>query len=96
MNDRKNARVGRAPALAVALAALLATAELAAAKTQPPSPSATPSPPAAKKSLSDSPYSNGAPPITGGFTDTSQGGTRTSGDPMAAPPGVAPAKPAVK
>src|SRR5687767_14725139 len=40
----------------------------------------------AGKSLSDSPYANGAPPITGGFTDTTQGGKKTSGDPLAIPP----------
>jgi hypothetical protein len=44
--------------------------------------------PKSGKSLSDSPYQNGAPPITGGFTDTSQGGKKTSGDPLAVPPGV--------
>src|SRR2546421_9253103 len=36
-------------------------------------------------SPTDSPYKNGAPAITGGYTDTSQGGTKTSGD-MPAPP----------
>lgn len=45
------------------------------------------------KSLSDSPYEKGAPPITGGYTDTSQGGTKTSGDPLAAPPGAVKAPP---
>lgn len=78
-----NARVNRTSWLAAALAVALATAPSAMAQS--------PTPPPAKKSLSDSPYSSGPPPITGGFTDTSQGGTRTSGDPMAAPPGVAPA-----
>jgi hypothetical protein len=41
-------------------------------------------PPKSGKSLSNSPYQNGAPPITGGFTNTSQG-AKTSGDPMAVP-----------
>jgi hypothetical protein len=31
-------------------------------------------------SMSDSPYKNGPPPITGGYTDTSQGGTKGSGE----------------
>jgi hypothetical protein len=44
--------------------------------------------PPSGKSHTDSPYANGAPAITGGFTDTSQGGKKTSGDPMAIPPGV--------
>lgn len=36
--------------------------------------------PAEKKpSISDSPYSGGPPPVTGGFTDTWQGGKKTSG-----------------
>jgi len=43
-----------------------------------------------KPSLSDSPYKNGPPPITGGYTDTSQGGTKGSGDMQALPPGVKP------
>jgi len=37
-------------------------------------------------SLTDSPYKNGPPPISGGYTDTSQGGTKTSGDMPVAPP----------
>ena len=41
-----------------------------------------------KPSLSESPYKNGPPPITGGYTDTSQGGTKGSGDMQALPPGV--------
>ena len=36
-------------------------------------------------SATDSPYKNGPPPVTGGYTDTSRGGTKTSGDPQAAP-----------
>jgi hypothetical protein len=37
-------------------------------------------------SMSDSPYKNGPPPITGGYTDTTQGGTKTSGDMPVMPP----------
>ncbi|HUE40283.1 MAG TPA: hypothetical protein VMR29_12310 [Candidatus Binatia bacterium] len=37
-------------------------------------------------SLTDSPYKNGPPPVSGGYTDTSQGGTKTSGDMPVAPP----------
>ncbi len=37
------------------------------------------------KSISDSPYASGPPAITGGFTDTTQGGTHTSGDYPVAP-----------
>src|SRR5262249_38745095 len=40
-------------------------------------------------SITDSPYTNGPPPITGGYTDTSQGGTKGSGDPQALPPSAA-------
>ena len=40
-------------------------------------------------SISDSPYTNGPPPITGGYTDTSQRGTKGSGDPNALPPSAA-------
>ena len=47
----------------------------------------------AKPSMSDSPYKNGPPPITGGYTDTSQGGTKGSGDPLAIPPSVSGQKP---
>jgi hypothetical protein len=36
----------------------------------------------------DSPYKNGPPPVTGAYTDTSQGGTKGSGDPAAMPPNV--------
>jgi hypothetical protein len=36
--------------------------------------------------LSDSPYANGAPAVTGGYTDTTQGGKKGSGDPNAIPP----------
>ena len=39
-------------------------------------------------SATDSPYKNGPPPITGGYTDTSQGGAKGSGDPAALPPNV--------
>jgi hypothetical protein len=39
-------------------------------------------------SPTDSPYKNGPPPITGGYTDTTQGGTKTSGDMPAPPPGL--------
>jgi len=46
-------------------------------------------------SPTDSPYKNGPPPITGGYTDTSQGGTKTSGD-MPAPPPSLDAKAAAK
>jgi hypothetical protein len=46
-------------------------------------------------SITDSPYTNGPPAITGGYTDTSQGGTKTSGDMAASPPG-APAQGAAK
>ncbi|MGH7896588.1 MAG: hypothetical protein ACREQQ_01470 [Candidatus Binatia bacterium] len=35
----------------------------------------------------ESPYKSGPPPVTGGYTDTSRDGTKTSGDPQAAPPG---------
>ena len=49
-----------------------------------------PNAPAMPANLSDSPYATGAPAITGGFTDTSQGGTKGSGDPLAVPPGVRP------
>jgi hypothetical protein len=38
--------------------------------------------------LADSPYANGAPVVTGGYTDTTQGGKKSSGDPNALPPGV--------
>jgi hypothetical protein len=37
------------------------------------------------KSLTDSPYKDGPPPVSGGYTDTSQGGSHTSGD-MPLPP----------
>ena len=37
-------------------------------------------------SATDSPYKNGPPPVSGGYTDTSQGGTKTSGDMPAPPP----------
>jgi hypothetical protein len=40
-------------------------------------------------SITDSPYANGPPAITGGYTDTSQGGKKTSGDPQALPPSAA-------
>ncbi len=40
-------------------------------------------------SITDSPYTNGPPAITGGYTDTSQGGAKTSGDPQALPPSAA-------
>jgi hypothetical protein len=40
-------------------------------------------------SLTDSPYKNGPPPVSGGYTDTSQGGTKTSGDMPVLPPGAA-------
>jgi hypothetical protein len=46
-------------------------------------------------SITDSPYTNGPPAITGGYTDTSQGGAKTSGDMAASPPG-APAQGAAK
>lgn len=39
-----------------------------------------------ERSLSESPYENGPPPSTGGFTDTSQGGTKGTGT-LSAPPG---------
>jgi hypothetical protein len=42
--------------------------------------------PAMPSSLSDSPYANGAPAVTGGYTDTTQGGKKGSGDPNAIPP----------
>ena len=48
---------------------------------------------AAKPSMSDSPYKSGPPPITGGYTDTSQGGTKGSGDASALPPGIKPPAP---
>jgi membrane protein involved in colicin uptake len=59
-----------------------ADAKAAAAKPAAKDPNA----PAMPANLSDSPYGNGAPAITGGYTDTSQGGTKGSGDPLAAPP----------
>ena len=34
----------------------------------------------------DTPYSGGPPPVTDGYTDTSQGGTKTSGDAPIPPP----------
>ena len=37
-------------------------------------------------SSTDSPYKNGPPPVSGGYTDTSQGGTKTSGDMPVPPP----------
>ena len=70
-------------ALASCLGLALAASPLLAADT--------PAEPAKDKpSLSDSPYKNGPPPITGGYTDTSQGGTKGSGDMQALPPGVKP------
>jgi hypothetical protein len=36
--------------------------------------------PGSGRSMTDSPYKTGAPPVTGGFTDTWQGGKKTSGD----------------
>jgi hypothetical protein len=32
------------------------------------------------QSMTESPYQKGPPPVTGGFTDTWQGGKKTSGD----------------
>jgi hypothetical protein len=37
-------------------------------------------------SPTDSPYKTGPPAVTGGYTDTSQGGSKTSGDMPVAPP----------
>src|ERR1051326_1063319 len=37
-------------------------------------------------SATGSPYKNGPPPVSGGYTDTSQGGTKTSGDMPVPPP----------
>ena len=37
-------------------------------------------------SPTDSPYKNGPPAVSGGYTDTSQGGTKTSGDMPVPPP----------
>lgn len=45
-----------------------------------------PNAPAMPANLSDSPYANGAPAVTGGYTDTTQGGKKGSGDPNAIPP----------
>jgi len=39
-------------------------------------------------SLTDSPYKNGPPPVSGGYTDTTQGGAKTSGDMPVLPPGA--------
>ena len=65
-----------------------AAPEKAAADKATAAKAAAPKPAASKmmtttpegKSISDSPYANGPPAITGGFTDTTQGGTKTSGD----------------
>lgn len=54
-----------APA-AIALAALLAASTTLHAEETP--------------SSSSSPYDSGPPPVTDGYTDTSQGGTKGSGD----------------
>ena len=40
-------------------------------------------------SITDSPYQNGPPAVTGGYTDTSQGGAKTSGDMPVPPPSSA-------
>jgi hypothetical protein len=63
-------------------------ADAAAAK-----PAADPNAPKAPESLSDSPYSNGPPAVTGGYTDTTQGGKKGSGDPNAIPPPAGAAAP---
>ena len=65
-------------AIAACFGLVVASAPVAAEDAKAPS----------KPSMSDSPYKNGAPPITGGYTDTSQGGTKGSGDPLAIPPSV--------
>lgn len=73
--------------LAIGFAVALAWPVLAGAedaKTPAAKPAAQPTP-EKKPSISDSPYSGGPPPITGGFTDTWQGGKKTSG---AIPPGL--------
>jgi hypothetical protein len=49
-------------------------------------PAKDPSAPAMPANLSDSPYATGAPAVTGGYTDTTQGGKKGSGDPNAIPP----------
>jgi hypothetical protein len=69
-------RVRISVALVPWLGAAVISAQLAAAQTGGP----------AGGSLTDSPYKNGAPPVTGGYTDTSQGGAKTSGDMPVAPP----------
>lgn len=81
--SRRRSSFPSAVGLAVALAwPVLAGAE--DAKKPAAKPAAQPTP-EKKPSLSDSPYSGGPPPITGGFTDTWQGGKKTSG---AIPPGL--------
>ena len=69
--------------LTLGLAVALAWPALAGAEdAQKPAAQPTPE---KKASISDSPYSGGPPPITGGHTDTWQGGKKTSG---AIPPGL--------
>jgi hypothetical protein len=61
-----------------------------ASDAKPAAAAKDPNAPAMPSSLSDSPYANGAPAVTGGYTDTTQGGKKGSGDPNAIPPGVGP------
>jgi len=67
------------PSLVVIAAGLCFTvwAQVAAAQSAAP----------AKKSMTDSPYKDGPPPTSGGYTDTTQGGSHTSGE-MPLPPQV--------
>jgi hypothetical protein len=69
-------------ALATSFGALVFYSNAGAAeKAKAPASSKAPDP-----SLSESPYKSGPPAVTGGYTDTSQGGTKTSGDAPIPPP----------